>query len=69
MKIQIESSDLLKIRDALRNAYDFFQLRDRMNAQVHLAQNVHFSPLTSIVGAEWNRCVEILEEEMKTFED
>ena len=61
MKIEIDSSDLLKIREALQRAYIFFQFRDKMNAEVHLAQNVHFSPITSLVGTEHTRCVNILE--------
>ena len=69
MKIQIESSDLLKIREALQRSYAFFQFRDKMNAEIHLAQDVHYSPITSLVGTEWQRCVKILEKEMKTFED
>src|SRR3990172_4523909 len=53
--VNIEQSDALKISDALQAASAFLEARDRMNAQVHLAREVRFSPLTSEVVAARDR--------------
>ena len=53
--MNIEQSDALKISDALQAASAFLEARDRMNAQVHLAREVRFSPLTSEVVAARDR--------------
>lgn len=60
MKIEVERSDLEKVQDALVAAHRFFVNRDTMNASVHLAENVRYSPLTSQVEAETERLTEIL---------
>lgn len=53
--IEIEHSDALKILDALTLAEEFFLLRDEMNARLHVAREVRFAPLTSIVISERRR--------------
>lgn len=59
--MQVEESDLIKIHDALQQCVRFLQQRDAMNATMHLAQVVRFSPLTSTAEAELNRLKKILE--------
>lgn len=56
MKREVEHSDLEKLADALRNATKFLRARDEMNAVVHLAEHVRYSPLTSEVEAAYERC-------------
>lgn len=59
-KIEVETSDLEKIADALGAAHRFFLNRDTMNAAVHLAESVRYSPLTSTVEAEVERVAALL---------
>ena len=61
MKIEVDSSDLLKIEDALIRAESFFRFRDKMNGSIHLATEVRYSPITSVVEAARDRCRDILE--------
>ena len=61
MKIEIDVSDLLKIRDVLEIANRFFQKRDEMNASIHLATETRYSPITLIVLAAYDRCFRLLE--------
>ena len=44
-----EKREVIKITDALVKAHRFFVNRDTMNAAVHLAETVRYSPLTSEV--------------------
>jgi hypothetical protein len=37
---------LMKIRDVLREAREFHELRDQMNARLHCARETRYSPLT-----------------------
>lgn len=60
-QIAVDESDMLKIADALNAAAAFFEFRDRMNAQVHLASEVRFSPLASEVMAASERVNLLLE--------
>lgn len=60
-KIEVEESDLLKVRDALDGAGRFLVSRDEMNAAVHNSTNVRYSPLTSTVVAERERLDAMLE--------
>ena len=46
-----EVRELEKVADALAAAHRFFLNRDTMNAAVHLAGSVRYSPLTSEVEA------------------
>lgn len=62
MKIEVDISDLLKIHDALGQAGVFFRRRDEMNAAIHKAQSVRYSPLTSTVESAYDRVVIILED-------
>jgi hypothetical protein len=59
MKVEVDSSDLLKIHDALGHARKFFVRRDEMNAAVHLGQP-RYSPITSEVEAASDRLLDIL---------
>lgn len=60
--IQIDPTDFLKIHDALGQAGIFFRRRDEMNAQIHMAKSIRYSPITSTVEAAYDRCVQILVE-------
>lgn len=44
-----EQREIQKIEDTLAKAHRFFVNRDTMNAAVHLAETVRYSPLTSEV--------------------
>lgn len=56
----VARSDLEKIYDALSQATDFFKSRDAMNASVHMAPTVRYSPLTSSCEAEKERLQQLL---------
>lgn len=58
--MEIDSVDLRKIEDVLKRASTFFRRRDEMNAEVHLAREVRYSPLTVSVDAEIERIQKIL---------
>jgi len=58
--VEIEKSDALKIYDALQSADVFFRRRDEMNASIHLAFPVRYSPITSKVAAGLDRLFSIL---------
>lgn len=58
----VARSDLEKVHDALVAAVRFHEFRDRMNAALHHAAEVRFSPLTSTLAAERDRVQVILEE-------
>lgn len=60
MKVQVDSSDLLKIHDALGQAGLFFRRRDEMNAAIHSATQIRYSPITSTVEAAYDRLVNVL---------
>ncbi|MGE0161468.1 MAG: hypothetical protein AB7T31_19000 [Gemmatimonadales bacterium] len=57
----VDEGDLLKIRDCIRAAEEFHELRDRMNAQGHLAAQTRYSPLTSTLSATHDRLSAIIE--------
>lgn len=57
----VDSSDLLKLRDAIESAEEFHRLRDRMNAQLHLAREARYSPLTNELTAAKERISAILD--------
>jgi hypothetical protein len=50
-RIEIDLSDLHRIKEALEQSLAFFNARDEMNAVVHL-DAVRYSPLTRKVAAE-----------------
>ena len=60
--IEITLSDFQKITDILKKAHDHHDFRDRMNAILHLATEVRFSPLTSELESNYIRAKEILQE-------
>lgn len=45
--IEVAKSDLLKILDILKANEKFHRNRDIMNASIHLAKEMRFSPITS----------------------
>lgn len=57
---QIHESDLLKIRDALEANERFHSHRDLMNADLHLAKDCRFSPITTITTAAIQRIDDLL---------
>lgn len=53
MKLEIDSSDLDRIADAMAAALRYHRHRDAMNAELHLASETRYSPLTSeLEGAQ-----------------
>ena len=46
-ELRIWDSDWHKIIDAMRRAYRYHKKRDEMNAELHAAPHVRYSPLTS----------------------
>lgn len=59
-KVEVDTADLLKIEDTLIACKTFLEGRDTMNASVHLAPVVRYSPLTVRVQAEAERLTNIL---------
>jgi hypothetical protein len=59
-KLEIDQSDLLKLKDVLESNVQFHKSRDEMNGAVHLAKTVRHSPLTSETIAAYERLVAIL---------
>ena len=55
MEKSVAVSDLYKIHDALHGAVEFHKHRDIMNAAVHKATDIRYSPLTSTLMAELDR--------------
>lgn len=49
--IAVEIRDLHKMTDVLKAAVAHHRARDEMNAQLHLASQVRYSPLTSELEA------------------
>lgn len=63
--MEVSRGDFEKIKDALEEAMIFFKKRDEMNAQVHLAKEVRYSPITSVVEMQYVRASALIEEEME----
>lgn len=59
--IKVQQSDLEKVLDAMVSAKKFFLRRDEMNAEVHLAREVRYSPLTTECAAQCDRLRIMLE--------
>ncbi len=59
---RIHESDLLKLYDALNRNTQFHRHRDEMNAQLHLAEQTRYSPLTSETEAARDRALQLLQE-------
>ena len=59
MDINVDSSDLLKIFDALQKANKYLVKRDEMNAAIHLATTPRYSPITSTVESAKERLCHI----------
>lgn len=62
--MNIERSDLEKISDVLHATTSFHKSRDEMNAVLHLAETVRYSPLTTRLDAECDRIDTILGEKI-----
>lgn len=60
MNINVDTSDLWKVRDALAAAEKHHVARDESNAALHLAPEARLSPLTSTLVAERERLDAIL---------
>jgi hypothetical protein len=58
----IQTSDLEKILDTLERNRNFLKRRDEMNAEVHLAREVRYSPLTVETMAQCDRVRTMLED-------
>lgn len=58
--LEVDSSDLLKIFDALARANKYLVYRDEMNAAIHLADTTRYSPITSVVESAKERLGHIL---------
>ncbi len=58
--VEVESSDLLKIFDALAKANNYLVKRDEMNAAIHLAKHARYSPITTEVESAKERLGHIL---------
>ena len=65
MKVIVDDSDLAKIQDVLVRVSAYHRLRDQMNAHLHLATEVRYSPLTSELQAAMERMDGIVIEEVK----
>jgi hypothetical protein len=66
--MNIENADAYKILDTLRSCEAFFRRRDEMNAEVHLARAIRYSPLTSQVEAQRERLERLLSDAGATRE-
>ena len=58
--VEVHVSDLEKVLDAAQETVKFLKLRDEMNASVHLAKEVRYSPLTNRLGAEVDRLYDMI---------
>ena len=63
MEFRIPESDFHKLIDPMRQAYRFHKKRDEMNAELHMAPTVRFSPLTSELEAALDRADHIIQEQ------
>ena len=61
--MEINESDLLKVLDVLRNNEEFHRNRDKMNASIHLAKEMRFSPITSETISAVERLERLLKKE------
>ena len=61
--MNVDRSDLEKIRDALHAAERHHVARDEMNAASHLAPAARYAPLTSTLVAERERADRLLAQE------
>jgi len=60
--VEVDSSDLRKVHDALAAAYQHHRTKDISNAYTHLAREMRFSPLTVALEAQQARVAVILTE-------
>jgi hypothetical protein len=58
--MDVHRSDLEKIYDIVKIAYEHHLARDEMNAKLHLATAARLSPLTSELGATVDRLKHLL---------
>lgn len=55
-----DKQDLIKIKDIMERLVTFHKKRDEMNAELHLAKEVRYSPLTIQAMAELDRLTNLL---------
>ena len=55
-----DKQDLVKIKDIMERLVTFHKKRDEMNAELHLAKEVRYSPLTIQAMAELDRLTNLL---------
>jgi hypothetical protein len=60
VEIPVQRQDLEKIQDALVRAVEFHERRDQMNAALHQAVQVRYSPLTVTLVAQAERIGKLL---------
>ncbi len=60
--IEVAKADLLKILDVLKANEKFHRNRDTMNATIHLAKEMRFSPITSETISAVERLENILKD-------
>jgi len=60
--VQLHVSDLEKILDAMEAALRHNAARDEMNAAQHLANQVRYSPLTTVLSTEIERLEQIIKD-------
>jgi len=61
--MNVDRSDLYKIWDALLASNEFLKRRDEMNAVLHLAKEIRYSPLTTETMSAVQRLETILRED------
>lgn len=69
MITNIDTSDLWKILDCLRENEEYHIRRDQMNAAMHLAKEPRYSPLTSITRDARERLERLIGEIRKEAAD
>lgn len=60
MKGTVDSTDLKKIRDILERNLKFHKRRDEMNAELHMAAETRYSPLTNETDAACDRILTMI---------
>jgi hypothetical protein len=62
-RVLLTVEQAMQIHDALAHSRRHLQSRDEMNAEVHLAEEVRWSPLTELVGNAETMLGEVLQEQ------
>ena len=67
--MDIDKNDLFKIQNILKDNWLFFRSRDQMNAKLHLAKEVRYSPLTNATGVALGRINAIIDKGHNSIKD